>query len=353
MAWLFVRGTFLREIKIVFPNHRPRYLFLIACAVAVLAAGMVRGQSGHSGASPVQIAQRQFNSGDYSGAIASLRTAAAMTSSDAESHFWIARAYYEQHNFDQAMGQFAKAVQVAPSNSLYHQWLGRAYGEQADRERSFTLARRVKSEFETAVRLNPANIPARRDLEEYCLDAPWIAGGSKDEAKAQVDAIAVADPIEGHLARAQYDALALKKPDLADNEYHQALEAKPKRIDPYLDAADFYEKQNRPADLANVLDAAGKVVPSDPRLAFHRGVQRILAAKDLPQAEQYLKSYLASTPDRSDWPPHAAAREWLGRLYQLEGKHAEAAEQFRAALQLDPNRKEARTRLDQLEKAAH
>jgi tetratricopeptide (TPR) repeat protein len=102
-----------------------------------------------------------------------------------------------------------------------------------------------------------------------------------------------------------------------------------------------------------VIDGAAKVSSSDPRLAFHRGVQRILAGKDLPQAEQYLKSYLASTPDRSDWPPHAAAREWLGRLYQIEGKHAEAAEQFRAALQLDPNRKEARTRLDQLEKAAH
>lgn len=334
-------------------NHRPGYLYLIACVGGILFSGIAWGQSAHGGSSPVQIAQRQFNGGDYSGAITSLRTAAAITSSDAESHFWIARAYYEQRNFDQAIAHFARAVQIAPSNSLYHQWLGRANGEKADLERSFTLARKVKSEFETAVRLNPANIPARRDLEEYCLDAPWIAGGSKDEAKAQVDAIAAIDPIAGHVARAQYDVLALKKPDLADNEYHQAFDAKPKGIEAFLAAADFYQKQNRAADLANVIDAAAKVVPSDPRLAFYRGVQRIMAAKELPQAEQYLKSYLASTPDRSDWPPHAAAREWLGRLYQLEGKHAEAAEQFRAALQLDPNRKEARTRLDQLEKAAH
>jgi tetratricopeptide (TPR) repeat protein len=353
MAWSFARETSLREIKIVSRNHRPRYLYLMACAAGILLTGTAWGQSAHSGPTPVSAAQRQFNSGDYAGVINSLRTAAAMTSSDAESHFWIARAYYEQHNFEQAIAHLGKAVQLAPSNSLYHQWLGRASGELADRERSFTLARKVKSEFETAVRLNPANISARRDLEEYCLDAPWIAGGNKDEAKAQVDAITSTDPIEGHLARAQYDLLALKKPDLADNEYHQAFDAKPKNTDPFLAAAEFYEKQNRPADLANVIDGAAKVSSSDPRLAFHRGVQRILAGKDLPQAEQYLKSYLASTPDRSDWPPHAAAREWLGRLYQIEGKHAEAAEQFRAALQLDPNRKEARTRLDQLEKAAH
>ena len=283
----------------MFRNHRFRYLSLTGFTAVILSAGIARAQSGHTVSPAVQSAQRQFNAGDYSGAINSLRSASAMTSSDAD------------------------------------------------------LARKVKTEFETAVHLNPSNIPARRDLEEYCLDAPWIAGGSKDEAKAQVDAIAAIDPVQGHVARAEYDALGLKKTDLADNEYHQALEVKSTHIDAYLDAADFYIKQNRPADLANVIDAAVRVAPSDPRLAFYRGVQRILATKDLPQAEQYLKSYLASTPDRSEWPPHAAAREWLGRLYQLEGKHAEAAEQFRAALQIDPHRKEARTRLDQLEKAAH
>jgi hypothetical protein len=65
-----------------------------------------------------------------------------------------------------------------------------------------------------------------------------------------------------------------------------------------------------------------------------------------------LKSYIAGTPERSDWPPHAAAREWLGRLYESQGKRAEAAEQYRASLQLDPGRKEASARLHQLEKAS-
>ncbi len=64
-----------------------------------------------------------------------------------------------------------------------------------------------------------------------------------------------------------------------------------------------------------------------------------------------MKSYLASTPDRSDWPSHAAAREWLGRLYEAQGKRADAAEQYREALQLEPKRKEARTRLEKLEKS--
>ena len=67
------------------------------------------------------------------------------------------------------------------------------------------MAKKVKSEFKEAVQLDPSNIAARRDLEEYCLDAPWIAGGSKDEALEQVNAIAAIDPVAGHMARALYD----------------------------------------------------------------------------------------------------------------------------------------------------
>jgi hypothetical protein len=75
-----------------------------------------------------------------------------------------------------------------------------------------------------------------------------------------------------------------------------------------------------------------------------------LGTANLPRGEQDLKSFWASAPERSDWPSHAAAREWLGRLYELQGKRTEAAEQYRAALQLEPKRKEARARLQRLEK---
>jgi tetratricopeptide (TPR) repeat protein len=63
-----------------------------------------------------------------------------------------------------------------------------------------------------------------------------------------------------------------------------------------------------------------------------------------------LKAYLESTPDRSDWPSHALVRNWLGRLYQAEGKRTEAAEQYRTALQLDPTLKDTKARLEQLAK---
>ena len=209
----------------------------------------------------------------------------------------------------------------------------------------------MKKEFEDAVQANPSNIQARRDLMEYCVDAPWIVGGSKDEAKAQIQAIEKLDPIEGHLGWAFF-LQTEKKTDQAEKEYREVLAAKPKRPEPYFEVASFYFRQNRAADAQAAIDAAAQLSPNDPRLAYYRGVERVVAGTDLQRGEEYLKAYLASTPDRSDWPPHSFARDWLGRLYQAEGKRTEAAEQYRAALQLDPTLKETKDRLEQLEKKA-
>jgi tetratricopeptide (TPR) repeat protein len=332
---------------------RARRNRIAAFGAVVLLAGMLAapGALRADASSAIQTAQRQMTAGNYMAAISTLQATVAGNPSNAELFYWLGRAYYEVRDWDNAVIQGEKSVSLDPKNSLYHDWLGREYGGKADRDRSFSLAKKVKAEFKQAVALDPSNVVARRDLEEYCLDAPWIAGGSKDEALEQVNGIAAVDPVAGHLARALYLREGLKNTEDAENEIRQALAAKPKSPDPYFEVADFYRQINKPADMTAALDAAAQISPNDPRLAFYRGAAGVLANSNLPNAERELKSYLASTPDRSDWPSHAAAREWLGRLYEAQGKRADAAEQYREALQLEPKRKEAKNRLEKLEKS--
>jgi tetratricopeptide (TPR) repeat protein len=294
--------------------------------------------------------QKKVMAGEYRPAIGILQSAVSASPSDAAAFYWLGRAYYEVKDYDNASANEEKAVALDPKNSLYHQWLGRAYGGKADRDRSFFMAKKVKAEFENAVKLNPSNIDARRDLEEYCIDAPWIAGGSKDEAQQQVDAIAAIDPIEGHVARAVYAATALKKPADAEAEYKVVIESKSTRVEPYFEAANYFAGANKADDLRAAVTAAAAVAPNDPRIGYYRAVAGVLGVTDTADAERYLKAYIAGAPDRSEWPSHAAAREWLGRLYEAEGNKTMAAEQYRAALQLEPNRKDARERLNKLEK---
>lgn len=323
-----VRGSFALPLPITNASHSPAQSALM------------------------EAAQHQFTTGNYSAAIATLRSLVSQDGQNAGAYYWLGRCYYEIRDLDEAIVHAAKAVALQPGNSVYQQWLGRDYAAKADRDKSYFTARKVKKYFEQAVQLDPTNLAARRDLEEFCIQAPWIIGGSNEEAQAQVDAIATIDPIAGHLARASFDIQALKRLDLAEKEYKQILEAKPSDPEPYFDIIAFFQHQNRPADMNAVLDAVGHANPNDPRLGFYRAEALILANSNLDRAAEYIKSFLASTPDRSDWPPHAAAREWLGRVYEMQGRPAEAAEQYRASLQLDPGRKSARASLQRLEKAA-
>jgi tetratricopeptide (TPR) repeat protein len=334
--------------------NKPRmHIAVVASGVlfAVLALSVPGSRADASVA--VQAAKRQLDAGNYTGAISTLQAAMSSNSSNAEIYYWLGRSYYEMRDWDNAVAQAEKSVSLDPKNSLYHQWLGRAYGGKADRDRSYSDAKKVKSEFKEAVSLNPSNIEARRDLEEYCVTAPWIAGGSKDEALEQVNAIAAIDPVAGHLARALYDREGMKNPEDAEKEIRDVLAARPRTLDPYFEVADFFRAVNKPSDIQTAMDAAAQVSPNDPRIAYYRGMAGVLANANLPSAERDLKSYLASTPDRSDWPEHSAAREWLGRLYEEQGRRADAAEQYREALQLlEPNkRKEVNARLKKLEKS--
>ena len=70
-----------------------------------------------------------------------------------------------------------QAVSLDRKNSNYHLWLGRALGEKASRASflsAYSLAKRVREEFEEAVRLNPRNAEALADLGDFYRSAPGL-----------------------------------------------------------------------------------------------------------------------------------------------------------------------------------
>ncbi len=165
-------------------------------------------------------------------------------------------------------------------------------------------------------------------------------GGSKDQARIQVQAITAMDPLEGRLAHAALLA-GEKKLDQAQAEYLQILAAPPKTIEPCFEAAGFFLEHDDLSHLDQAAECASRIDPADARLAYYRGAGRTLAGDRPAEAEQLLRAYLAA-PRKSDYPSHASTLVFLGRLLERAGKRTEAAAQFRAALRLDPDRGEAR-----------
>jgi tetratricopeptide (TPR) repeat protein len=298
---------------------------------------------------PLALGRAQFERGDYRAAIGILSSAIDTNPRDAQLWHWRSRCYLELRDYTRALADGEHAVAERAGDSEYYRWLGHAYGGEAQEKRSFSMARKVRTAFEESVRLDPSNLAARRDLMEYYVEAPWIVGGDKRKALAQVEAIAQADAVAGHLARAIF-WIRTNRLDAAEAEYQHVLDARPTRIEPYLEAADYHQSRDDAGRFASVVEQAARVAPTDIRLTYYRGVALVLANRNLTEAERLLHDYLETAASRSDLPSYADAHTWLGRLNERRGDVHAAADEYQAALVLDPDSKNAREALRRLKR---
>jgi tetratricopeptide (TPR) repeat protein len=316
-------------------------------AMLFLLSALLASDAIASALEPAVIAQEQFERGDYTSAIDTASTALGENPNDARLFHWRSRSYMELKDYPKAIADAERAVAERSDSSEYRRWLGQAYGAAAEQGRSLSLARKVKVAFEQAVKLDPSNVDARRDLAEFYIQAPWIVGGNRGKALKEVTAIARLDPVAGYLAHASYSRHKNLLEE-ADADYQRALDLRPARIDPYLDACEFYEERIEATKLSHAAERGGRVAPGDVRLLYYKGVALVLANRDLVEANHFLRTYLASSPRRSDFPSHAAADHWLGRLNECLGDIDAAEEAYRAALALEPDRKPSRDALSRL-----
>ena len=297
-------------------------------------------------------AQRDYNAGRYNRAVDALNSAIAKSPNDASLNFLLGESYYQLGEFPRAMASLERAVQLAPKDSEYHNWLGKAYGRKAEGSMFLSAmgwARKTHREFEIAVELDPQNFEAQRDLIRYEMNAPSVVGGGDDKALKHIDGLEKIDPIQGQLARGEFFATKKRMPE-ADAAFGKILESNSDRVGVYFELTDYYRDRGNADKMGEALDKAERIDPEDRRLKFYRGIFLVMKGKKPVEAEMMLKSYLATVPDNSDLPPHAAAREWLGKLYESQGRFSEAAEQYRLSLMLDPHNKAVEEELKRVER---
>jgi tetratricopeptide (TPR) repeat protein len=327
------------------------YLFL-----AVLSAGWLATVPQGAGAAelPADI-ERLYNGGLYRQAVESLTAAIQREPRESSLHYWLGRCFYELRDYNRAIASLERAIALEPDRSDYHDWLGKSYGRKAEETNRFTpfssisLAHKTHREFETAVRLDAKNLEAQRDLIRYLLNAPGIVGGSEGAAEQRIHELTAVDPIEGALAQAELWA-SRKKFDAANGEYQKALDMKPQRIGVYFEIAEYYRDRGDAARMSEAIEAGAPLAPADHRLDYYRGIALVLGNRSPAEADRDLHRYLDSVPDNANVPSHSTVHEWLGRLYEREGQLDRAAQEYQAALVLDPHNKQASEALKALQR---
>jgi tetratricopeptide (TPR) repeat protein len=282
-------------------------------------------------------------------AIASLQHKITSAPRDAESYNLLCRAYFALGDWDKGISPCEKAESLAPENAQYHLWLGRIYGEKADHAGFFSaagLAKKVRAEFETAVRLNPDSAEARTDLAEFYLEAPGIVGGGRDKAEAQAQKLATLDPVKAGWVKGR---LAEKKKDMvsAENEYRAAVEASHGAGLAWLNLAYFYRHAGRLDAMEDAIQHASGAPLDQPEVLMECGNMLLRAKRNLPQATQLLRRYLASSLT-VEAAPAFKAHYLLGTVLEQQGNKLAAAQEYRASLSLAKGFALAQNALDRL-----
>jgi tetratricopeptide (TPR) repeat protein len=324
--------------------------FLYAILALTLAYG-VRGVPVQAAQDVLADAQHDYNAGRYNHAVDALIGAIAKSPGDAPMHFLLGQNYYQLREYSRAISALEKAVQLAPKQSEYHDWLGKSYGRKAEESVFFSAlgwARKTHREFQIAVLLDPSNFEAQRDLIRYEMNAPGIVGGGDDKALKHIGDLEKINPMQGQLARGEFFATKKRMAE-ADTVFGKILESNSDQIGVYFEVADYYRDRKNAGKMDEAIADAERIDPNDRRLEFYKGILFVLEGKNPGQAELMLKSYLTTVPNHSDLPPHATAREWLGKLYESQGRFSEAAQEYRDSLALDPHNKEVEEALKRVQ----
>ena len=90
------------------------------------------------------------------------------TTASAEAFFWLGRSYYELRDFDNAVVHAEKAVALDDKNSSISSVAGARLWRQSRPRQEFFSCEKSEEGARGGVRLNPSNIEARFDLEDFC-----------------------------------------------------------------------------------------------------------------------------------------------------------------------------------------
>lgn len=317
------------------PPHRKLHGLGLFLALALAAACCIPPAA--FGADSLAPADAALQAGKADEAISLLNAAIKSDPNNAEALNLLCRVEYSLQQFDSAVGHCEKAVSADPQNSIDHWWLGRATGEKASRANfmsAFSLARKTREEFETAVKLDPHNADALSDLGEFYKEAPGAVGGGMDKAEEIAAKLASIDPARGHLLRA---SIAEKQKDLptAEKELKAACTG-PRAAIGWMELASFYRHQARWDDMESAIKSGEAAAARDKKsaIALANGAGILARANRNPkEAIRLYEKYLAS-PDKTEEAPAFDVLTRLAKLKQQTGDTAGAQHDKAAALAL-------------------
>ena len=309
-----------------------------------------------------------FNERHYSLAILTYKRALELDSECAAIHHRLGLAYYKEGEFDAAKDSFQKAISLNPLSAHYHYSLGQLLQDYYDLDGAWQEA---IHEFTRAIELDPSYVEARYDRGSL-----YDKRGELEKACHDFQQVVARMP--NYAARYNLAVLYIKRQmwSEAQQVLEEILSIEPNDSDAYYHLADVHLK--RSGDLSLAIDCLKSAIERDPDHLDARFALGLLYAKNRYNHPEYRQEALdqfvqlisrnemLKTFDQMDqvyfilgslyddnpadaklaisayqtgleYAPSAQVRNNLGLLYLQEKQIQKAAEEFRQAIQLEPD----------------
>ncbi|HEY5801517.1 MAG TPA: tetratricopeptide repeat protein [Burkholderiaceae bacterium] len=207
----------------------------------------------------------------------------------------------QQARYEEAVSLGEQCVAAHPQLSSCHEAHGDAVATKALSSGMFAAMRHagtIKDAYLKAVELDPKNFSARRNLLQYYVQAPAVAGGGKDRAQALVTETGKVNAEAGKLLQALLNGMG----DGYATGEAPALAAQP---------GDNEELQKLQRDAFSLLGS------------------RYLNDKKFADADRMYREL------QKRYPENSGAFLGLGRVQMEQGKHAEAVALFEKGVAMD------------------
>lgn len=328
-----------------------------------------------------QSAEQLMKQGHWKRARPLIEAAFAAKPTDGTVLYQMSRLKQIYGDLDGSRSLAEKAVATAPTAD-HHLQLAGVVGDLAAKASLFKqigMAGTVKKELAAALAVDPAHVRAHFFQLQYYKEAPGIAGGSMDKAKAEAATIAKLDAAWGYIAQAEIAAKEKRTADIPEL-YHKAHDADPNqyetafqwcnslagqkkwpeaetcarelrsvdpgRVNAWSILAFVYVNQLRWDDVDKLLAEAEKSIPDNLSPYFSAG-NASLTVGAFDRCERYYRKYMTQEPEPN--APKLSRAHWrLGLAFEKAGRRSDAVKEIQIATQMEPDFEPAQKDLKRL-----
>jgi len=293
---------------------------------------------------PVVVANGNFNEEEWDAAIEAYTEA---LEGDPDERFLaylgLGRAYAEKELYAEAIENYEAALELDPESPAAHDLLAKAYDKAGEKSRA-------RDEFERAVELDPENVDLRLRYGQFLT--PIDPRAAIEQHRVVVEAFPKVPEYRAELGAA---LLLANNSEAADKAFERAVYLSPLSAKFQADIGRAYLLTRRPEVALRYHERALELEPNNQLYTLELGrVHGVLSTRDgrdeehFEEAEALLKR--VDELDRRPWQEdqREAAQFALGDLYQAWDRPEDAAAAYEQALELNPDSKEAKNKLDKL-----